>query len=770
MDLSTLLHNLFFDYTLRTVALGTAVIGTVSGALGTFAVLRKQSLLGDAISHAALPGVVLAFILTRSKSSIVLLVGAMIAGWLATLLVMAITRYSRIKRDSALGIALSTFFGFGILLLAYTQTMADARQAGLNRFLFGQAATIVQRDVITMALLGAFALAMLLLFWKEFKLLSFDPEYAATLGFPVRALDVTLTTLLVIAIVIGLQGVGVILMSSMVVAPAAAARQWTDRLGLMVLLAALFGALSSISGAIISSTGRGLATGPVIVLVMSGVVVISLLFAPNRGLVWNWARQRRNRRRLRRETVLSDLYFLGKQHPDSTPWPPDPGAARHERGARRGPAHAGAPTGARVGRAGGRQRVGAFRHGPGRGGAAAGAGYLFPDRANFHHRPARARRGPKLRPFPMVLSASVEIQMIATVVAAACALPGTFLVLRRMAMMSDAISHTVLLGIVLAFFVVQQFGHPLLLIGATAVGVITVALTEALNNTKLVKEDAAIGLVFPALFSTAVILIGVFARNVHLDEHVIFQGDLAFAPFDRAVLFGMDLGPRTFVVMSVVLLINLIFLTLFYKELKLSTFDEQLAATFGFRPTLLHYGLMTLVSITAVGAFDAVGSILVIALMIVPPAAAYLLTDRLPLMMGLSVLIGVLSALTGYWVARWLNTNLGGAMVTMTGVFFGLTFLFSPQRGLLALARRRLRQRWEFAQIMLAVHLLHHEDTPEALDENRVDHLSAHLRWEPAFAEKVVHYAQRHGVVAREDDHLHLTDSGRKVARQAMVQ
>jgi manganese/zinc/iron transport system permease protein len=317
MDFS-LLTDIFTNYTLRNVALGTALIGIVSGALGTFAVLRKQSLLGDAISHAALPGVVIAFLLTRSRSSFVLLIGALIAGWLATLLVMTITRYTRIKEDSALGTALSIFFGFGIMLLAYTQTLPDARQAGLDRFLFGQAAAIVERDVLTIAVVGALALLVMVFFWKEFKLLSFDPEYAATLGFPVRLLDVMLTTLLVVAIVIGLQAVGVILMSAMVVAPAAAARQWTDRLSLMVALAALFGALSSIAGAVISSTGLGLGTGPVIVLCISAVVGVSLLFAPNRGLVWNWLRERRNSQRLRVEAVLADLYTLAKQHPEST--------------------------------------------------------------------------------------------------------------------------------------------------------------------------------------------------------------------------------------------------------------------------------------------------------------------------------------------------------------------------------------------------------------------------------------------------------------------
>ncbi len=309
-----LIGELFTNYTLRNVALGTALIGIVSGALGCFAVLRKQSLLGDAISHAALPGVVAAFLITRSKSSFVLLIGALIAGWLATLLVMAVKRYTRIKEDSALGLALSTFFGFGVMLLAFTQTMPDARQAGLDRFLFGQAAAIVERDVLTIAGIGFVALLVMVAFWKEFKLLSFDAEYAATLGFPVRLLDVMLTTLLVVAIVIGLQAVGVILMSAMVVAPASAARQWTDRLSVMVVLAALFGALSSIVGAVISSTGSGLGTGPVIVLCISAIVALSLLFAPNRGLVWNWIREQRSHRRLRVETVLADLYILANQH------------------------------------------------------------------------------------------------------------------------------------------------------------------------------------------------------------------------------------------------------------------------------------------------------------------------------------------------------------------------------------------------------------------------------------------------------------------------
>lgn len=318
MDAQGLLHALFFDYTLRTVALGAAVLGLVSGALGSFAMLRRQSLLGDAMSHAALPGVVLAFMLTGQKNPVVLTLGAGAAGIAGVLLMIGITRYTRIKEDSALGIILSVFFGFGLLLLTWLQRNPDARQAGLTTFLFGQAATLLVRDVVVMALFGGSALALLAIFWKEFKLLSFDRDFGASLGFPMQGLEILLTMLLVVAIAIGLQAVGVVLMSAMVVAPAAAARQWTDRLGWMVALAALYGALAGVAGTLVSSLGSGLSTGPVIVLCAGIIVALSLLLAPNRGLLWNWLARQRRRRRLQTDQVLTNLYRLATQHHDPT--------------------------------------------------------------------------------------------------------------------------------------------------------------------------------------------------------------------------------------------------------------------------------------------------------------------------------------------------------------------------------------------------------------------------------------------------------------------
>ncbi|MFK7846684.1 MAG: metal ABC transporter permease [Rhodothermales bacterium] len=306
--------ELFSDYTFRTVALGAAMLGIVSGALGTFAVLRKQSLLGDAIAHAALPGIALAFLITGTKSPLGLMLGAMAAGWIATLLVSSISISTRVSYDSALGTILSVFFGFGLVLLTVIQKMPNANQAGLSTFLFGQAAALVTQEVITMCILGAIALTPTVLFWKEFKVLAFDPEYGQSLGFPMRFLDFLLTSLLVIAIVIGLQTVGVVLMSAMIIAPAVAARQWTNSLGIMVCLGAGFGAISGVAGAYLSSSFTHLPTGPTIVLAISGIVVVSLFLAPNRGLVWRWVRNRRNARKLKLDAVLLDVYALAAQH------------------------------------------------------------------------------------------------------------------------------------------------------------------------------------------------------------------------------------------------------------------------------------------------------------------------------------------------------------------------------------------------------------------------------------------------------------------------
>lgn len=369
-----------------------------------------------------------------------------------------------------------------------------------------------------------------------------------------------------------------------------------------------------------------------------------------------------------------------------------------------------------------------------------------------------------------MLQSQLEIQLIAIVTAVACALPGVFLVLRRMTLMSDAISHAILPGIVLAFFFTHSLSSPLLILAAAGTGVLTVVFVELLQRTKLVKEDAAIGLTFPALFSIGVILISRFAGNVHLDIDAVLLGELAYAPLNRLKIVGYDLGPVSLYVMGVMLTLNLVFILLLYKELKLATFDASLAATLGFAPALIHYGLMTLVSMTTVGAFDAVGSILVVALIVGPPATAYLMTDRLSRMLILSAIIGSVNAVSGYWVAYLFDVSIAGAIATVTLLVFGSVFLVVPNRGIIAIARRHARQKWEFAQTMLVIHLLNHEGLPEAEAESAIAHLHEHLRWDPTFATQVVRYALNNRCVSQRETQLVLTQQGRSMARQALVQ
>lgn len=301
---------IFTDYTLRNVALGAALLGLVGGVLGSFATLRRQSLLGDVLAHASLPGICLAFLLTGAKAPLILLLGAGVVGWLASLLMLTILRTTRLSEDSALGVILSGFFGFGIGLLTFIQHSNNSNQAGLDKFIFGQAATIVAEDVTAMAFLGGIALLIVGLLYKEFKLLTFDPDYAASLGFPVRHLGTLLTSLTVIAVMIGLQTVGVVLMAAMLIAPASAARQWTNRLSSMIWLSAAFGILSGVLGALVSATRENLPTGPLVVLTACLITLFSLLLAPERGLVWDSLRQRNNRRRIRLERLLLDAHVL----------------------------------------------------------------------------------------------------------------------------------------------------------------------------------------------------------------------------------------------------------------------------------------------------------------------------------------------------------------------------------------------------------------------------------------------------------------------------
>jgi manganese/zinc/iron transport system permease protein len=295
VPLIALTFGVRYDYTLAVVALGGAALGLVTGALGCFAVLRRQSLMGDALSHAALPGVGMAF-LVAGRDLGWLMLGAGIASWLGVAIINAIKRATRIKQDAAMGMVLAAFFAFGIALLSYIQGRPDASQAGLDQFIFGQAAAMVTSDVILISLAGLAAFIVMLVFWKEFKLVTFDPEFAGANGFRVNLIEAIMSTLIVVAIVLGLQLAGVILMVGMLIAPAVAARQWTHHLEQMVVLAGVFGAFAGATGAVVSAAGVGIPTGPLIIVVASALVFVSLMIAPERGIVWRVWQQRQDRR------------------------------------------------------------------------------------------------------------------------------------------------------------------------------------------------------------------------------------------------------------------------------------------------------------------------------------------------------------------------------------------------------------------------------------------------------------------------------------------
>lgn len=314
MDITEYIKLVFSDYTLRTITLGTAILGAVTGMLGSFAVLRKQSLLGDAISHAALPGIAIAFLITGTKDSNILLLGALVSGLIGTFWIRGIISKTHLKSDTALGLILSLFFGFGMLLLTFIQKQPNANQAGLDKYLFGQAATLVESDVWLMASVTGICLFIVVLFWKEFKILLFDADYTKTLGFNTKFIDILITTFIVLAIVLGLQTVGVVLMSAMLLAPAAAARQWTNSLGVMVFLAAIFGAFSGVFGTAISASQNNLSTGPVIVIVAGVFVLFSFIFSPSRGLLFKQIRFIKNRRDLQLHKTLAFMFRIAETH------------------------------------------------------------------------------------------------------------------------------------------------------------------------------------------------------------------------------------------------------------------------------------------------------------------------------------------------------------------------------------------------------------------------------------------------------------------------
>lgn len=304
------------NYTVQNVVIGAVLLGCVSGMLGTFAVLRQQSLLGDTLAHAALPGVCIGFLIAGGRHLGWILAGALATGVLTAMFVMLVVKRSRLKTDAALGIGLSITFAAGVVLLTYIQGTAGASQGGLDSFLFGQAAATRRSDLWVMGAITLASLVLVLACWKQFKLVVFDPLFARSIGLPVVVLELLLTAMIALAVVVGLQMVGVVLMTSMVIAPAAAARQWVSRLEHMVPLAMLLGVVAGVCGALISAWGNNLATGPLVVLAASALVLISLLAAPRRGIIRERIDRWHARRALGQRQILTTLYKLAVKHGD----------------------------------------------------------------------------------------------------------------------------------------------------------------------------------------------------------------------------------------------------------------------------------------------------------------------------------------------------------------------------------------------------------------------------------------------------------------------
>jgi len=361
-------------------------------------------------------------------------------------------------------------------------------------------------------------------------------------------------------------------------------------------------------------------------------------------------------------------------------------------------------------------------------------------------------------------NAQIEIQLIASLVAIACAIPGTFLVLRKMAMISDAISHSILPGIVVGFFITQDLNSPLLILLAALTGIITVVMVEYIQKTGLVKEDTAIGLVFPTLFSIGVILIAKNANDVHLDVDAVLLGELAFAPFDRLIISGTDIGPKALYIIGTILIISIVLLIAFYKELKVSTFDAGLAASLGFSPAIMHYGLMSVSSITTVGAFDAVGAILVVALMIAPAATAYLLTTNLKRMLAYAIGFGIFAAISGYWLAHALDASIAGSITTMLGLIFFIIYLFAPSKGIVAILYREKQQRTEVSLLTFLLHLKNHSEERE----RHVNHLNEHINWQKVRSKTVLDLALKNNMVSIKNNIVSLTEKGNNFTSQAI--
>lgn len=315
--METLIEFFTFQYpNIKYVVFGAVLLSISSAVVGCFTFVKKKSLVGDVVSHAVLPGICISFMISGSKDPFLLIIGAFISGWISIMVMDAIIRNTKIKEDAATGLSLSVFFGVGILLMTYIQHSGNASQSGLDTFLFGKAAALVGRDLLAFSIIAVVVLVVVFLFYKEFKLISFDPQFAKVIGLPIRRLEMLLTSITVLAVVTGIQAVGVVLMAAMLITPAAAARFWTNELHKMLVLAAIFGAFSGVWGAFISYSAPSMPTGPWMVMILSIIALFSFFFAPGKGILIRQLHRFSIQKKLLEENLLKAFYRIGENSGD----------------------------------------------------------------------------------------------------------------------------------------------------------------------------------------------------------------------------------------------------------------------------------------------------------------------------------------------------------------------------------------------------------------------------------------------------------------------
>ena len=729
-------------YNTLVVVAGVAPLGAAAGLIGSFAVLRKQSLTGDAIAHAALPGVCTGFLLAGERSLPLMLLGALVSGILGMVVISLLGRFTRVKQDSAIGVVLSVFPGLGFVMMRMIQSHGETgSQAGLESFIFGATARMTRGDVYWILSAGGICAALILLLYKELKVVSFDGGFARSLGWPVLALDLALTSAIALTVVIGLSSVGVVMMAALLILPGASARFWTNRLSRMLWIATGLGLVTGVVGALLSASFANLPAGPIIVLTGTSFFVFSVLFGTQRGFVVRWVTRRRNER----ELLAMQLPPLADVGPAS-------------RGDLRG--------------------IDFPSHDP---------GYKSSPATAKQTRPTPRVSKPKATRLPWLLPAAYFAAVlglaalwlwrmhglgvstntlaydlgtitIGIVGNASCAILGCYLVLRRMSLLGDAIAHSVLPGLVAAYLLSGQTYGPPIFLGAMVMGLVTSFLTQSLHTWGKVAEDASIGVVFTSLFALGVIMIETLAKSAHLDDCVI-DGQLEYAWYTSASLFGWEM-PRAMASVGPALALVLLFVAVFWKELKIVAFDPALAAAMGFRVMLVHYLLMAMVAGVTVSAFESLGSILVVAMLIVPAATAAMMTERLWSMMLWSVLFASTSAIFGYLGAKALNTNAAGMTAVVAGIQFGGAVLLAPRQGLVS----RWLRRWSLAVRIAAEDILGRLfRAEEARDRGREifgdqaeeGWLARLARWQLA----------RRGYVEAAGDGLRLTARGRSAAQ-----